>query len=103
MMLLDQKIEESIKIIKDAEPLALKYQDFGFHVAFSGGKDSQVILELCKMAEIKGYSVYFYGAKPTVAKRASDKIQIIYPKKSMQDLQMKLKSSSDSSEFSNLI
>jgi phosphoadenosine phosphosulfate reductase len=58
-MILAQKIKESIKIIKEAEPLALKYQDFGFHLAFSGGKDSQVILELCKMAEVK-FKPFFY-------------------------------------------
>ena len=43
------KIKQSIELIKKTEKLALKYQDFGFHVAFSGGKDSQVIYELCKM------------------------------------------------------
>jgi len=47
------KIEQSIKLIKKTEKLALKYRDFGFHVAFSGGKDSQVIYELCKMAGVK--------------------------------------------------
>lgn len=53
------KIDYSISVIQKAESLALKYQDFGFHVAFSGGKDSQVILELCKMAEVK-HKAFFY-------------------------------------------
>jgi phosphoadenosine phosphosulfate reductase len=53
------KIEQSIELIKKAEPLALKYQDFGFHLAFSGGKDSQVIYELCRMAGVK-FKAFFY-------------------------------------------
>lgn len=53
------KIDYSISVIQKAESLALKYQDFGFHVAFSGGKDSQVILELCKMAEVN-HKAFFY-------------------------------------------
>lgn len=47
------KIDLAIQTIRKAEPLALKYQDYGFHLAFSGGKDSQVIYELCKMAGVK--------------------------------------------------
>jgi phosphoadenosine phosphosulfate reductase len=47
------KIETAIQTIQKAESLALKYQDYGFHLAFSGGKDSQVIYELCKMAGVK--------------------------------------------------
>jgi len=53
------KIKKSIELIKKTEKLALKYQDFGFHVAFSGGKDSQVIYELCKMAGVK-FKAFFY-------------------------------------------
>jgi phosphoadenosine phosphosulfate reductase len=49
----DYKIKKAIETIQKAEPLALKYQDYGFHLAFSGGKDSQVIYELCKMAGVK--------------------------------------------------
>ena len=47
------KINLAIQTIQKAESLALKYQDYGFHLAFSGGKDSQVIYELCKMAGVK--------------------------------------------------
>ena len=52
-MTLSEKIIASIKLIQDTENLALKYQDTGFHVAFSGGKDSMIIYELCKMAGVK--------------------------------------------------
>jgi len=51
------KLEIAIQTIQNAESLALKYQDYGFHLAFSGGKDSQVIYELCKMAGVKFRSV----------------------------------------------
>jgi phosphoadenosine phosphosulfate reductase len=47
------KVDLAIQTIQKAESLALKYQDYGFHLAFSGGKDSQVIYELCKMAGVK--------------------------------------------------
>lgn len=47
------KIEKSIELIRKAESLALKFSDEGFYLAFSGGKDSQVIYELCKMAGVK--------------------------------------------------
>lgn len=47
------KVDTAIQTIQKAESLALKYQDYGFHLAFSGGKDSQVIYELCKMAGVK--------------------------------------------------
>jgi phosphoadenosine phosphosulfate reductase len=49
----NNKVNTAIQTIQKAESLALKYQDYGFHLAFSGGKDSQVIYELCKMAGVK--------------------------------------------------
>jgi len=57
--MLEKKINDSIDIIRKMESTALIYNDFGFHVAFSGGKDSQVIIELCKMAGVK-YQAFFY-------------------------------------------
>lgn len=51
------KVERAIETIRKAEPLALQYSPDGFHLAFSGGKDSQVIYELCKMAGVKFRSV----------------------------------------------
>lgn len=47
------KVDKAIETIRKAEPMALQYKDYGFHLAFSGGKDSQVIYELCKMAGVK--------------------------------------------------
>lgn len=51
--MIDNKVKIAIETIQKAESLALKYQNYGFHLAFSGGKDSQVIYELCKMAGVK--------------------------------------------------
>jgi phosphoadenosine phosphosulfate reductase len=50
---LQNKIDYSIDLIRKFEQLALKYDERGFWVAFSGGKDSQVILELTKIAGVK--------------------------------------------------
>ena len=58
-MNLQQKIDYSIALIRKAERLALTMQpNMGFHVGFSGGKDSQVVLELVKMAGVKYRAVY---------------------------------------------
>ena len=49
-----EKIEYSINLIRNAEKLALKYDEIdGFFLAFSGGKDSQVLYHLAKMAGVK--------------------------------------------------
>lgn len=58
-MTLQEKIDNSIALIRKAEKLALKMQpEMGFHVGFSGGKDSQVVLKLVKMAGVKYHAVY---------------------------------------------
>ena len=46
-------IEHSINLLKANEPKE------GYHLAFSGGKDSICILQLAKMAGVK-YKAYFY-------------------------------------------
>lgn len=58
-MTLQEKIDHSIALIRKAEKLALTMQpETGFHVGFSGGKDSQAVLELVKMAGVKYRAVY---------------------------------------------
>lgn len=58
MNTLQDKIQESIAFLQKAEKLALKLNpEGGFYVGFSGGKDSQVVLELCKLAGVK-HTVY---------------------------------------------
>lgn len=59
MKSLNQKISESISLIQRGERLALLMQpDVGYQVAFSGGKDSQVVLELTRMSGVKYKAVY---------------------------------------------
>ena len=93
-MILQQKIENSIELIKRSEKLALSYNDFGFHLAFSGGKDSQVIYELCKMAEVK-FKAFFYKTSVDPRELLSfirnnyTDVEWIYPKMTMYQLILK--------------
>lgn len=52
-MSLQRKIDYSIDLLRKAEPLALKMHPDGFHLAFSGGKDSQVLYHIAQMAGVK--------------------------------------------------
>lgn len=49
---LQSKIDYSIQLIRKAEKTALRYRPEGFFVAFSGGKDSQVLLKLTQLAGV---------------------------------------------------
>ena len=50
---LQKKIDYSIKVMQKAERLALSMNDEGFWLAFSGGKDSQVLYHLALKAGVK--------------------------------------------------
>lgn len=50
---LNRITDEAIQFIRNAEKLALRMDERGFHVAFSGGKDSQVLLALVEMDSVK--------------------------------------------------
>lgn len=50
---LQSKIDYSIQLIRKAEKTALRYRTEGFFVAFSGGKDSQVLLKLTQLAGVR--------------------------------------------------
>lgn len=45
--------EKSIAILQKAEALALRYSEKGFFLAFSGGKDSQCLYHIAKLAGVK--------------------------------------------------
>lgn len=47
---------KAIKFIRNAEKLALRMNENDFHVAFSGGKDSQVLLALVEMSGVKHHA-----------------------------------------------
>lgn len=55
---LKHKIDYSIALLKKAEPLALQYRDYGFFLSFSGGKDSQALYHIAKMADVKFQAHY---------------------------------------------
>ena len=56
---LEKKVSDSISLLKRAEPLALAMNpEDGFYVAFSGGKDSQVMLDLVRRAGVK-YTAWY--------------------------------------------
>ena len=52
-MSLQTKIDYSIALLRKAEPLALEMSPDGFHLAFSGGKDSQTLYHLAKLAGVR--------------------------------------------------
>ena len=45
--------EKSIEILRKAEALALQYSPKGFYLAFSGGKDSQCLYHIAKLAGVR--------------------------------------------------
>lgn len=55
---LQRKIDEAVELLQKTEPIALKYRDFGFIGAFSGGKDSQVIRSLLNISGVKHIMKY---------------------------------------------
>ena len=57
-MKLSDKIEYSINLIRKGEKLALSMNPDGYYVGFSGGKDSQVMLELVKRSGVKYKAFY---------------------------------------------
>lgn len=49
----NDKIQIAIERIKSFEDMAKNYDENGYYVAISGGKDSSVIQQLCIMSEVK--------------------------------------------------
>ena len=50
----EKKLNHSIELLRKAERIALKYDsEDGFYLAFSGGKDSQALYHVAKMAGVK--------------------------------------------------
>lgn len=52
------RLEHSVQLLQKAEKLALQYSPEGFYLAFSGGKDSQAVFHLCKLAGVR-FQPYF--------------------------------------------
>ena len=49
---LRKKIQYSIDLLRKAKDLALRYSSDGFYLAFSGGKDSQALYHVAKLAGV---------------------------------------------------
>lgn len=49
----DNKLQHSIDLLRKSEALALRYYAAGFYLAFSGGKDSQALYHVAKLAGVK--------------------------------------------------
>ena len=94
---LQYKIDHSIQLLKKAEKLALEFDsENGFYLAFSGGKDSQVIYQLAKEAGVKfkAHMNLTSVDPPEVirfVKRNYPGVELIKPKMSIYDMSIKKK------------
>lgn len=92
---LQRKIDYSISLLKKSYKLAMMYDhDNGFYLAFSGGKDSQVIHQLAVEAGVKfkGHMNLTSVDPPSVIKFVKDNykdIEMIKPEISIYDLAIK--------------
>ena len=91
MTRLERITNKAIKFIQNAEELALKMDERGFHVAFSGGKDSQVLLKLVEMAGVKYHAEMQITSvdAPDVIRFVRDnypQVKFNLPKRNMREL-----------------
>lgn len=94
-MNLQTKIEYSIALLRKCEQMALEYDsENGFYLAFSGGKDSQVLYHLAVMAGVK-FKAHMNLTSidpPEVirfVKRKYPDVKLIKPKMSIYDMALK--------------
>lgn len=48
----DDRLQHSIELLQKAQAMAFSYSPKGFYLAFSGGKDSQALYHVAKMADV---------------------------------------------------
>lgn len=94
-MNLQQKIDYSIDLLRKSEALALRLdpQD-GFYLAFSGGKDSQALYHIAKMAGVKFWAhMNLTSVDPPevirFVKRQYPDVELIKPRMSIYDMAKK--------------
>lgn len=94
-MNLQSKIDYSIALLRKCEQMALDYDpENGFYLAFSGGKDSQALYHLAKMAGVK-FKAHMNLTSidpPDVirfVKRNYPDVELIKPKMSIYDMALK--------------
>lgn len=94
-MVLNDKIKYSIELLKKAEKMALRLDpENGFYLAFSGGKDSQVLYHIAKMAGVrfKAHMNLTSVDPPEVirfVKKHYPDVEMIKPKMSIYDMAIK--------------
>lgn len=92
---LNDKIKYSIELLKKAEKMALRLDpENGFYLAFSGGKDSQVLYHIAKMAGVrfKTHMNLTSVDPPEVirfVKKHYPDVEMIKPKMSIYDMAIK--------------
>lgn len=84
-------IDYSVDLIRKAEPVALRLSPRGFNLAFSGGKDSQVLYELVKMAGVKYHAEFMVSTVDPIdqihfIKRYYPDVHFNIPKLTMRQL-----------------
>ena len=86
---LRKKLEHSVELLRKAERLALAYDDvYGYYLAFSGGKDSQCLYHVAKLAGVrfKAHMNLTSIDPPEVirfVKREYPDVELVKPKKSI--------------------
>jgi len=89
---LQRKMQKSIELLQKAESLALRYDsDGGYFLAFSGGKDSQALYHIAKLAGVKfNANINFTSVDPPQVVRFVHRqypdVICHAPKKSIYDL-----------------
>lgn len=89
---LQRKMQKSIDLLQKAESLALRYDsDGGYFLAFSGGKDSQALYHIAKLAGVKfNANINFTSVDPPqlvrFVHRQYPDVICHAPKKSIYDL-----------------
>lgn len=85
---LQKKVNRAIRLLQSASKVASKHGQ-PLEICYSGGKDSEVILELAKMAEIKYRAIYKNTTidPPGTIKHAIEKsVEIVRPKETFFQL-----------------
>lgn len=88
---LTKKVERAIKLIQAAGKIAKEHEQ-PLEIAYSGGKDSDVILELAKMAGVKYRAIYkntTIDPPGTIAHVKANGVEMIQPKITFSQLMAK--------------
>lgn len=85
---LEKKVERAIRLIQSASKVAKEHGQ-PLEVAYSGGKDSDVILELVRMANVEYRAIYkntTIDPPGTIKHVKKNGVEIMHPKKNFNEL-----------------